>query len=307
MDEKKRKNLILLSVIIIIVLVLFLIFKAKSLNSQDGTKVKDEVIYSNEQEGNQGTVSLLETRSEMYMARRVVQKYYTYSKYLSENPDSEENKKNLYNVFCKCYVDKYNVTVENVNTKASTSDCDTVYIDEIYRVEFIGKPYIYFVKGLAINMQNQKKEKFNVAVMIDKNTEKAGIILEDYISELNYSDIKAGDKVTLIQDSLENDNNYYIEYISELDYVQDMFNEFKQLCVYYPEEAYLKLTDNMKQQFKDENQFISYINENKTKILVSSFGAYDKNQDQYKCITEDGKAYNFITNGIGNYKVEFEI
>lgn len=306
MNKKTRKMLIIVSLIIILILVIILIVKYNQLNSQDGSKVEDAPIYTEDQVENQGKVALLETRSEFYMVRRVIQKYYTFSQYLLEEPNSVDNKQNIYSLFCQNYIEEYSITQDNIIDKASKSDCDSVYVSEIYKADFIEKPSMYFVKGLAVNVAKQKSEKFNIIVIIDKNTEKAGIILYDYMEEFGYNDVKIGDSVNLIQNELNNDNTYYTEYITELDYVEDMFNEFKYSCIYYPEYAYEKLDENVKEsKFSNYEDFLNYVTQNKTDIFTMNFGSYVKNTDGYKCITESGKELYIKTNGIGNYKVLF--
>lgn len=217
-----------------------------------------------------------------------------------------DNQQNIYNLFCQKYIEEYSITLDNIVDKVSKSECDSIYVNEIYKADFIENPTMYFVNGLAVNVAKQKSETFNMIVIIDKNTEKAGIILYDYMEKFGYNDVKVGDSVNLIQTELNNENNYYTEYITELDYVEDIFNEFKYLCIYYPEYAYEKLDKSVKESnFSNYEEFLNYVTQNKENIFTMDFGSYVRNTDGYKCITESGKEVYIKTNGIGNYKILF--
>ena len=101
--SKKTK----LIIIIIVSVILYNIVKNYRVQKeQDGSDVKDDPYKGNELE-EQGVLFNLDSKGEYYFVKRVVEKYFLYSKYIQEYDEFPISQ--FSSMFDKKYLEKYNV------------------------------------------------------------------------------------------------------------------------------------------------------------------------------------------------------
>lgn len=307
--DKQKKILNVIAILLVLLVFLLIIFfvNKNRLESQDGSDVVDEPYYSSDPSvQNNGIVDKISTRSEFFLVKRVIEKYYLLSLDLFNNPEDANIRKNFFNLFSSEYIKEYELTENNISEKISNSECNSVRIDDIYVVRSDEAPNMYFVKGLAINIEKQISEEYTVIVMIDVNNSKAAILLEDYVNAHQYNNITIGQEISIISNQLINDNGYYYENVSENEYVTYMFEEFKNDCIYFPERAYNNLSlETKNNRFPNLDTFKNYISSNMRSIILLKLASYIKLEDGYKCMNEEGEYYMFKTEGIMDYSVNF--
>ena len=306
--SKKTKLIIIIIVIVLLVSVILynIVKNYRVQKEQDGSDVKDDPYKGNELE-EQGVLFNLDSKGEYYFVKRVVEKYFLYSKYIQEYDEFPISQ--FSSMFDKKYLEKYNIDELNVKEIADKDGCTSIRIDKIYVTNFVSKPTEYIVWGSAINEKDKKIRSFTMMIK-DNNTENYSILLDNYLEDYGLDNVNVGSKVPLIEEEVTNDCRFINTNESEDEYIEDIFEEFRKDCIYFPERAYNHLSSETKsEKFESLDDFVNYVNNNYSKIFSSTLENYVtetlEGVRRFSCTTTESELIVFDISSIIDYKVSF--
>ena len=178
------------------------------------------------------------SRNLYYRVKGCINKYYTYCNLLySSNDNNIEETTNIdkviYNMLDKEYISYKNILESNMTSQFERVNDFALYIDSMYYKEDDSYNDFCIVDGTLRDKETNSLTKFKVVVKLDYKNKTFSIIPNDYAVE-KYSNVMIGQKFDIGQVKIEkNDNNVYTtRKVSEEDYVEDLFNDFKDKCLY---------------------------------------------------------------------------
>lgn len=234
----------------------------------------------------------LESFTDYYTVRSCIIKYYLYYQSLYDDNSEfskDERINNLYSLLDKSYIEKYGITLENIENKFNTKINETeVFIDYVLysKDENI---YTYFIKGNARDLKTNWFNEINFIVRLDSQNETFSILLEDYIRDNSLDDVKEGNTLSHIfnYNISENKVNKYKPYkFSSDEYVKGLFDRIRKYIIYKPEKAY-ELLNTKQSNLKSYSEFEKFIKENYRELFIMTFDSYlfeyDDNCNIYNC------------------------
>ncbi len=324
--KKILKSSIIIIVVIAIILIIILILLPKE--NQELEEIKKEAEMQRNIEENPGMIINGKKPSEL----KVENIFYTIDNelriYMNQVNNSEKNK--VYNLLDKDYIEKNNITEENVLEKIPNYiDIDTYKTKKIY--ELTGRNLAtYFVKGIVeekniyfvfkLDISNdvfsifpieeeEYNKKINEVVNCDQKEEETIEVNEDnkivYVS-LNEEEIV--DKY--FQDYLEtilNDFNAGYQILNK-EYREKRFENVENFAQYVnlnktKFEKMCKIFWKSNEEFEDVKEFEEYYYEiSQNGIQKYSINEYN-NIKQYICIDQNENYYIFNIKGIMDYEV----
>lgn len=234
--------------------------------------------------------------------------FFTTSNYVNNYLNYSSDSSKLYDLLYSDYVDKNNITVDNILTNIkSYPKNSTIKVTEMKYVK-VKNDYIYYIKGKIYQNTFDGKEliddNFNVVAVLDFDTLSYAIYP---IEDDNYKEVI--DKIKKIE--IEN-NKYNSIKKSELitkeqicviylsDYIDKIYNDI--------DLSYKILSKSMKEKYTTLEEYKNYINNNIDKITTEA----DKcslekinNNRLYTVIDKNKNKYIFNEESIMNYEVDF--
>src|SRR5699024_7297101 len=121
-----------------------------------------------------------------------------YGENFYENLTNEEFKQRsleiLYNMLDKEYIEKYSITKDNISEKVGEVLNATLQINDIYRIKKNDDIAMYIVYSEQVDNVNNKIEDLNLMVKIDSSRNTFGILLDNYIVDQGFNNIKENQK-----------------------------------------------------------------------------------------------------------------
>lgn len=314
----KIKNwIIILSVILILLIGLLILVVYQN---------RGKVIYGIDEPGDDTQYSLdttvqpVKVRSNYYIAKDCVSRFYSYYMSASDTSIYEgadqslikeaqlDNVKALMNMLDEEYINKEGITANNLLTKLGKVNNSTIEITAEYVCEKSNNMFVYFVTGNLINTKTSNVSQFYVVVKVDATNRTFTIMPNEYARK-NYNNLKIGGAINInVPESIkENDNNTYIfKSVSDNEYIEDLFNQYKLEMLYSPQTVYDKLDNEYKsKKFDNLEQFKQYAKNNETKNTTLRIAKYQKNVNdeytQYICQDQNNNYYIFKETSIMNY------
>ena len=234
--------------------------------------------------------------------------FFTTSNYVNNYLNYSSDSSKLYDLLYSDYVDKNNITVDNILTNIkSYPKNSTIKVTEMKYVK-VKNDYIYYIKGKIYQNTFDGKEliddNFDVVAVLDFDTLSYAIYP---IEDDNYKEVI--DKIKKIE--IEN-NKYNSIKKSELitkeqicviylsDYIDKIYNDI--------DLSYKILSKSMKEKYTTLEEYKNYINNNIDKITTEA----DKcslekinNNRLYTVIDKNKNKYIFNEESIMNYEVDF--
>lgn len=234
--------------------------------------------------------------------------FFTTSGYVNNYLNYSSDSSKLYDLLYSDYVDKNNITVDNILTNIkSYPKNSTIKVTEMKYVK-VKNDYIYYIKGKIYQNTFDGKEliddNFDVVAVLDFDTLSYAIYP---IEDDNYKEVI--DKIKKIE--IEN-NKYNSIKKSELitkeqicviylsDYIDKIYNDI--------DLSYKILSKSMKEKYTTLEEYKNYINNNIDKITTEA----DKcslekigNNRLYTVIDKNKNKYIFNEESIMNYEVDF--
>lgn len=296
-------SIILILLIICGIIVFLLIYNKK--NNDIG-----ENIYIETQEPIK-ELTEVQSRSLYYRVKGCINKYYTYCNllYSSDVSDIEETTniaKVIYNMLDKEYISFKNISESNMLLQLEKVNDFVLYIDSMYFIEDESFNDLCIVNGTLRDKETNNLTKFKVVVKLDYKNKTFSIIPNDYASQ-KYSNIMLEQKIDFGESRIEkNDNNAYTtRSLSEEDYVGDLFNDFKEKCMYDLNTLYERLDEEYKSiRLKSTSELEEYLknryaNINSLQLLGYSIERFD-GYTQYTMV--DSSFSQFIIREIATMK-----
>lgn len=234
--------------------------------------------------------------------------FFTTSGYVNNYLNYSSDSSKLYDLLYSDYIDKNNITVDNILTNIKSYPKDsTIKVTEMKYVK-VKNDYIYYIKGKIYQNTFDGKEliddNFDVVAVLDFDTLSYAIYP---IEDDNYKEVI--DKIKKIE--IEN-NKYNSIKKSELitkeqicviylsDYIDKIYNDI--------DLSYKILSKSMKEKYTTLEEYKNYINNNIDKITTEA----DKcslekinNNRLYTVIDKNKNKYIFNEESIMNYEVDF--
>ena len=309
-SRKVRRN-VLLVVGILIVILLIVIFSI-IYNSPDS-------IFVNRDD----RVTRVDNVNEYYDVQTCVKKFYElykdvyYGENFYENLTNEEFKQRsleiLYNMLDKEYIEKYSITKANISEKVGEVLNGTLQINDIYRIKKKDDLAMYIVYSEQVDNVNNKTEALNLIVKIDSSRNTFGILLDNYITTQGFSNIKENQKydVQLSNISANSTNKFTAADIDQVEYVEDMFEDYRYSMMYNRNRAYSLVSEETKNsKFNTFESYNDYIKSNIKSIVIMEIKTYKVYEQEkytdYEYVDTYGNKYTFRVTSPMKYTVIME-
>jgi len=294
--QKNKKILIILIILfmIIVIALLLLLNKVNNLNNNNfNSDINKEDINNNnininiseDIETEEFNIINKKTNKQInYVTSNV--DYFTikelYIKYI--NLIGSKDTISVQNILSNNYKKKYEITEENIFNKlivpqlTNNFEYYKVNIIEILKAKIDNNTYVYIIKGKC-RIINKENSEFNINIMIELDEFNNTYIIypEEYIIDKGYNNLKIGDSIDYQKEEITVNSNNKFTYVTkkDLDIANDYFTDFKELLLYYPDEAYNRLDkEYAKKRFGSKKEFIKYIEEDRTTIAFMSLNKY---------------------------------
>lgn len=306
-SRKVRRN-VLLVVGILIVILLIVIFSI-IYNSPDS-------IFSNKD----NRVTRVDNVNEYYNVQTCVKKFYElykdvyYGENFYENLTNEEFKQRsleiLYNMLDKEYIEKYSITKDNISEKVGEVLNATLQINDIYRIKKNDDIAMYIVYSEQVDNVNNKIEDLNLMVKIDSSRNTFGILLDNYIVDQGFNNIKENQKYNIeLSNILANSTNKFTAAdIDQVTYVENMFEDYRYSMMYNRNRAYSLVNEETKNnKFNTFDSYNEYIKNNIKSIVIMEIKTYKVNKQEkytdYEYVDTYGNQYTFRVTSPMKYTV----
>ncbi len=306
-SRKVRRN-VLLVVGILIVILLIVIFSI-IYNSPDS-------IFSNKD----NRVTRVDNVNEYYNVQTCVKKFYElykdvyYGENFYENLTNEEFKQRsleiLYNMLDKEYIEKYSITKDNLSEKVGEVLNATLQINDIYRIKKNDDIAMYIVYSEQVDNVNNKIEDLNLMVKIDSSRNTFGILLDNYIVDQGFNNIKENQKYNIeLSNILANSTNKFTGAdIDQVTYVENMFEDYRYSMMYNRNRAYSLVNEETKNnKFNTFDSYNNYIKDNIKSIVIMEIKTYKVNEQEkytdYEYVDTYGNQYTFRVTSPMKYTV----
>ena len=339
-EFNKKTNKIIAAMIILVVFIIIIIlsiiyFNSRStINEQTGTdRTSPEEINVNK------SVVECEVANEYFVVKDIVNKYYKYSGDLDIKADNievyrqaineEEMKKYkeekakerkeianemLYNMLNSTYIKEFDIKKDDLKKKFSIGNNEEIVIRKMYKIESSENVSTFLVNGIIIENENNKIEKYNIAVSLDMFHNTFSIFPEEYLKKYDYDDVNVGESIDITIDSIESNNYNEFEYktfIDDSEIAKDYFNNYRYNMIYDVSYAYNMLDKEYREKrFGSLDGYKAYIQENYDEIVKCIISKYqvteEDNQKEYICIDDYGNYYIFIQNNMSNYELQLD-
>lgn len=306
-SRKVRRNVLILIIIAIIAILLFMASMIYTSSKASINNLDDKVISVN-------------NLDEYYDIKTCVNKFYYSLKdiYFSVNDfdgiSNEEYKnkmkENLYKFLDTEYIELYKITKENISDTIPKVLNGELQINKICRIQKQDNISLYLVFAEQVNKKNSTKDKFNIALKINNVTNRFTIYLEDYIIAKGYDKLELNSKNKIELSNVVNNtfNNYSPMTVSEVTYIEDMFEDYRYSMLYNRERAYALLDNETKNvKFNTFEEYNKYVKENLKDMVTMKIETYNvteqENYTDYNYIDTHGKEYIFRVTAPFTYTV----
>ena len=227
--------------------------------------------------------------------------------YIEVNNQAQANQK-MYNVLSKSYIEKNNITVENINQKIETLDDNVIFIPlEMKVIENLNLDN-YLVHGSITTIQNKYIKDVYLIIYLDKENK---IFSVEPLNN-NYNSIE-DITFTYTEEKIEkNSENIYTSQVPNDEKIsKEYFTLIKNLLLSRPDVAYSRLDEQYSQnKFGNYNEFINFINSRINDISKANISQYkvEHYMDYSEYILKDKKGYIYILNKVNplDYTLMFD-
>ena len=251
----KKIIAVIISIIIIITIVLIILITSNNNNvnnNEEGTiEGKSDIITIT----NGMVVEYPDNRTNSFTAKRLAEEYINYI--------VGERKEKLINIISNKYVQKENITIDNVLEKVKDANVQysqnyKVIVNNMYVIKESINLESYLVDLTYCNLDANKNYEIKLIVQIDIENLTFCIMPYKYIQKLGYDKLKLGDTCTIEHEKIEKNqyNIYKMTPISKNSTAERYFNIFLENLKYDMQKSY-ELLDTQYKQNKFKN-IISY-------------------------------------------------
>lgn len=311
-----KKIIIILIVILLILCTTLVILLINKKNTQYGsvdfeTDLSDII--------NQKVTEVTDINN-YYIVKNCINRYFLYlTKTASESEitagptalefQEKESKQGIYNMLDKAYINKENITVDNIFNNIQQIDESTIIIDKMYVAPMSRSMSIYLVSGKTIDTSTSEEKDFKIVLKMDMANKTFSLILGEMAEEMANNNV--GDTLNINTETMiePNDyNQYQYNNISTNEYITDIFNEYKTYLISYRKEAFSRLDEEYSnKKFKNYEEFENFIKHKIKSIVISKADKVKTTQyedyTQYIVNDQYGNSYIFKVSAVMDYDV----
>lgn len=308
------KSFIIGFLVLIIVLVAVILFIVNNGNESDDSQnvvsIDDDM-----EEGTNGEFVDVSGYNNFFEIRGYVNMYLSrinMNSSIYKNQDgSLEDKNSIYkgiiDLLSKEYIDKNNITADNVENFVNKINQDVIFVPLHMKMKGVDNLGRYLVSGFLTDINNGYVGDFSIIVNVDLANETFAIepVLGTSINE---------NAVGSLDVSIEkNDNNgMYFQDVDDEYISKEYINTFKRIMLSNPKLAYELLDEEYRnKRFGDLKSFTEYIDSNKSFVNSITLGKYLVNDNdgyrEYICIDTHGNYYRFNEKSITDYSVMLDL
>lgn len=225
-------------------------------------------------------------------------------KYVLAVEQSEINQDN-YNLLSTEYIEKNNITIDNVNQYIDDITGSVIYTPLEMKVSIDINAEKYITYGFIQNTQNEFIKEVYLIVNLDSVNKTFSI--EPLLDEYNSIDeIEIKNKNLSIE---RNENNTFTDVKINYEYMSKAyFNTYKRMCLSNPTIAYKYLDNEYKEKrFSGLDNFKEYIEKNRKELTGITIKEYivDNKEDytEYVCKDQYGNLYIFKEKNINEFSI----
>lgn len=332
----KSKRIIMITIILLIIVIIGVLLMIRKINknmASDVIEYNGEVIVNN-------ALEKVTVRSNYYVVKNIVEKYYISLCDLNKTSDDvevyeyegdieqirkelakqveieiENTKKRIYNLFDEDYVEETGISISNVQEKLGNYDNLHVFIKDMYVRDLSGYLRLYFTFGTITDKETLKTEDFKLMILTDEKNKTFNIYTSDYIEKNNLYELSKDKDFKMNITEIENRkyNTYKYEHINDETYASDLLSHYTQSIKYLGiDYSYDKLDEEYKEKrFNEKSDYEKYVAENKKEITTALLDYYkvDKYDEytQYVCMDRQGRYYIFRESANMDYSLLLDI
>ena len=301
---KKLKNIIIILFIIIILLIISIIFVKKSTVKNEKELVTPEKEIEAPFEQKEKIMRL-----EYSIINKVID---TYIQNLNKNTyidasgiqvvSDQQIKQNIINLLSKTYVDKNNLTPENLEKYIKLTEEPLLFVPINMKGLTTGNVKTYVAEGFTVNYDYELEDDITFIVNLDYQNRTFSI--EPTLNK--YNEINSADNIISIEKN--SNNKYNSSGINTETITIDYINRLKRMSLAKPELLYEYLDEEYRnKRFKNIENFKDFIEKNYEEIkkldingyLVNSYSEYS----QYVAKDKYNNIYIFNEKDPLNYKI----
>ncbi len=258
---KNNFKVLIITIILVVIIMLCLICTGCSNANENSYKLEDI----------NGVV-------DYYVVKYSLMQFYSdYFQIFSEDNESkEQNISNTYTRLDTEYIEKYNLTQENLKEKLESIKESDITINQILCINNGKGVYTCFVNGEFVNNLAKEIKEFNNIINMDTNNKSYSIYLSNYYEDMKFGILKTGKRVNFnIPESIKKGiyNSYGANNITYEKYVGDVFDQIRYDMLNNPNRAYRLLDDSFKRKnFNTQEKLENYINKNRKAIFLLYYG-----------------------------------
>ena len=314
----KRLRIIIITCIVLILLIIGIMFFINRRNNIESGNIGDigeEVNYDT------SDLKDVDDRVQFFTVIDCVEVYLDQvqkdnAKYYDRNDEGEyvliasqeEINEDIYQLLSKEYIEKNNITVENVLEYVDNIEDNYYYVPLKMKVLEASNTYKYVVFGFIQTSQNEFLRDANYVVNMDRNNKTFSIELlsNDYASIDDVSVENNNESIDV------KDNNTFKDAVVTNEYVaNNYFERYKRMCLTNTETAYEYLnTEYKNKRFGSLEEYISYVEANREELssiridqyLVNNYDGYT----EYVCKDQYDNYYIFDEQDINNFDVKLD-
>lgn len=310
-------SIIAITILIVIIVIVIMNQRKKDIGYQDSKQDKDESILYEEKEN----ASKVTSETMFYTVEDCVKKYLEISSYHLNQSETEKRYKNsrvefqneeeknkaIYDVLDKDYIEKNNITMNNVKEYTYYSSNDLYFTAKAMNFIQRGMMEKYSVYGkIRVEQDYKNSKEAYFIVTLDKTNLTFSIEPISEKDNMNIDQITLGEPVSSIEKNTYNVFTY--ERVTESDVSTRYMAHYKGIALYNPEEAYEYLDKTYREKrFGSVENYIQYVNNNRNDISKIFIDKYKKSKEngytQYVCIDTNGNYYIFRENAIMQYSL----
>lgn len=318
MNNKQKlivKIMIIIAIIsIVLAIILVAIKKIEEKKIQASGDLGEEINYEDV------ILEDVEDKVKYFTVANCITKYY--NQIAPENPSYygrteegyglivEQDKINQdnYDLLSEEYIEKNNITVENVNDHIDRLQDNILYTPLKMKVLIGERVEKYVVYGFLQNTQNKFIKELYLIVNLDINNKTFSIepLNEEYKS---IEDIKVESNQDEIK--IKNNNTYKDAKINNEYVARNYFNTYKKMSLSNPQIAYQYFEEEYrKKRFVDLEGYKNYIEKNSEELSGTKIEKYSVNTyegyTEFVCKDQYGNIYIFKETSINNFSVALD-
>lgn len=307
-----KKIIIIVGIIIIILILTVVILNILESNNIITPKIEEDEGYTPNEIN---VIQRVYSTNDYFAVKRSIENFLNYMSkdFLMGENANEDYKEMVYEVLSDNYVNNNGLTKENISEKIPYASYQFI-INDMFFIKSDNDNNIYIVLGKYVNLSNAETNDYGFIVTTNVKNEVFSISLYDEIERLNLQNVKEGDRIDIQQENIERNeyNTFLTEYMYDDEIAEEYFLSYKQNALFNPEHLYSILDEEYKnEKFKTEEDFIEFIEENRTDIMGRFVSQYKKetidSKNIYTCVDNYGNYYIFSENEIMNYSVTLDM